>query len=58
MTQHVWLTIVKSHHGWAIAKAEGHTVFPSKGVALAIRHVYQSLLKCLGEEPGPVQEYL
>jgi tRNA (guanine-N7-)-methyltransferase len=46
MTQHVWLTIVKSHRGWCIAKAEGHTALPTKGVALALQHVYQSALKC------------
>lgn len=54
MTQHLWIAIVKcsSHlprqrrgqgRGWSIAKAEGQMVLPTQGVALALRHVYETI---------------
>ncbi len=49
MTQHVWIAIVKcrppKERQWCIARAEGHTVIPTKGVAFAIRHVFETIKK-------------
>lgn len=43
MTQHVWVTIVKCEQGWRIARAQGHNIFPTKGVALSLRHIYKTI---------------
>ncbi len=43
ITQHLWVIIVKGKNGWCVAKAEGHTVLPTKGVARAIKHVAEEI---------------
>ena len=44
ITQHVWVVIVQGAKGWCIAKAEGHTALPTRGVAQALRVVYKTAL--------------
>jgi len=49
ITQHAWIVIAESSRGWCIAKAAGHTVLPTQGVALAIRAVYSQAQKTVTE---------
>lgn len=39
LTQHVWVSIIKTKSQWCIAKADGHSALPTAGVALAIERV-------------------
>ena len=39
LTQHLWVVIVKAKQGWCVAKAEGQTVVPTVGVAMAIQKI-------------------
>ena len=43
MAQHLWVMISHGPRGWCISKAEGHNVIPTRGVAQAIRLVYQQV---------------
>ena len=45
LTQHVWAVIVKRQDHWCVAKADGHSALPTKGVALALEQVYQAARK-------------
>lgn len=37
IVQHLWVLVAACQRGWCIAKAEGQTVLPTKGIALALR---------------------
>lgn len=43
ITQHLWVMVAHSAKGWRVSKAEGHTVLPTRGVAEAIRCVYEEV---------------
>ena len=43
ITQHLWIIITRCERGWYVAKAEGHTAIPTRGVAQAIRLVYEQV---------------
>jgi len=50
ITQHLWTIIVKGKERWCLAKAEGHTVLPTKGVARAIKHVAEEIKRAQEEQ--------
>ena len=43
LTQHLWVVIVQSSHGWCVAKAEGQTALPTAGVVLAIEKIAEAV---------------
>ena len=45
ITQHVWVAIRHTEFGWCIAKAEGQTALPTRGVSLALRHIHHCVQK-------------
>ena len=45
ITQHVWLELVLCSKGWRLAKAAGHPVLPTTGVAEAVDLTFQAMKK-------------
>lgn len=45
LTQHFWITIVKKHKRWCVARAEGQNFFPTAGIAKALELVYEAAKK-------------
>ncbi|MDP2653603.1 MAG: hypothetical protein Q8Q08_06170 [Candidatus Omnitrophota bacterium] len=48
-TQHLWVTISKAGAQWCVAKAEGHTVLPTQGVAWALQLVCEAAARSAGQ---------
>jgi len=42
LTQHFWITIIKTSKGWIVAPAEGQNFFPTPGIARALALVYEA----------------
>jgi len=42
LTQYVWITIRKNSDGWQLFKTNGQKIFPTPGIALALKLVYEA----------------
>ena len=42
LTQHFWISIIKKEKDWIIRKADGQNVFPTPGIAQALKLVYEA----------------